>query len=70
MLVIGLTVVHAFYWTDLRMRAPIVPALALIAAGGCGRGGRFRALAGDDTIERPARDEPSEANGDGRDRSA
>jgi hypothetical protein len=30
--VIGLTCVHTFYWTDLRMRAPIVPALALIAA--------------------------------------
>ncbi len=33
MIVIGLTLVHAFYWTDLRMRAPIVPAIALIAAG-------------------------------------
>lgn len=31
-MVFGLMVVHAFYWTDLRMRAPIVPALALIAA--------------------------------------
>jgi 4-amino-4-deoxy-L-arabinose transferase-like glycosyltransferase len=31
--VIGLTLVHAVYWTDLRMRAPIVPAIALIAAG-------------------------------------
>ena len=30
--VLGLTVVHAFYWTDLRMRAPVVPALAGIAA--------------------------------------
>ena len=30
---IGLTLVHAFYWTDLRMRAPIVPAIALVAAG-------------------------------------
>ena len=32
MIVIGLTIVHAFFWTDLRMRAPIVPAIALIAA--------------------------------------
>ena len=32
MLVIGLTLVHAVFWTDLRMRAPIVPAIALIAA--------------------------------------
>ena len=31
--VIALTVVHLAYWTDLRMRAPIVPAIALIAAG-------------------------------------
>jgi hypothetical protein len=30
---IGLTVVHSLFWTDLRMRAPIVPAIALIAAG-------------------------------------
>ncbi len=28
----GLTLVHAFYWTDMRMRAPIVPAIALLAA--------------------------------------
>jgi hypothetical protein len=32
MLMIGLTLVHAVFWTDLRMRAPIVPAIALIAA--------------------------------------
>jgi 4-amino-4-deoxy-L-arabinose transferase-like glycosyltransferase len=30
--ILGLTVVHAFFWTDLRMRAPIAPAIALIAA--------------------------------------
>ena len=30
--ILGLTIVHAFYWTDLRMRAPIVPAIALVAA--------------------------------------
>ena len=33
MMVLGLTLVHAVFWTDLRMRAPIVPAIALIAAG-------------------------------------
>jgi 4-amino-4-deoxy-L-arabinose transferase-like glycosyltransferase len=33
MAVIGLTLVHALFWTDLRMRAPIVPAIALIATG-------------------------------------
>jgi hypothetical protein len=31
----GLTLVHLFFWTDLRMRAPIVPAIALLAAGAC-----------------------------------
>jgi hypothetical protein len=36
--VIGLTLVHTLYWTDLRMRAPIVPAIALIAAGASFRG--------------------------------
>jgi hypothetical protein len=30
---LGLTLVHLFFWTDLRMRAPIVPAIALVAAG-------------------------------------
>jgi 4-amino-4-deoxy-L-arabinose transferase-like glycosyltransferase len=32
MIVLGLTLVHALFWTDLRMRAPIVPAIALVAA--------------------------------------
>ena len=30
---LALTLVHLAYWTDLRMRAPLVPAIALIAAG-------------------------------------
>jgi len=29
---IALSAVHALYWTDLRMRAPVVPALELVAA--------------------------------------
>jgi 4-amino-4-deoxy-L-arabinose transferase-like glycosyltransferase len=29
---LALTAVHAVYWTDMRMRAPLVPAIALIAA--------------------------------------
>ena len=33
LIVAGLTLVHSVFWTDLRMRAPIVPAIALIAAG-------------------------------------
>jgi hypothetical protein len=32
LLLLGLNVVHTFYWTDLRMRAPVVPAIALLAA--------------------------------------
>jgi hypothetical protein len=32
-LLVTLTVVHVAYWSDMRMRAPIVPAIALIAAG-------------------------------------
>jgi 4-amino-4-deoxy-L-arabinose transferase-like glycosyltransferase len=30
---LSLTIVHTFYWTDLRMRAPVVPMIALSAAG-------------------------------------
>ncbi len=26
------TLVHAFYWTDMRMRAPLVPVIALLVA--------------------------------------
>src|SRR5262249_22274687 len=49
MLVIGLTLVHAVFWTDLRMRAPIVPAIALIAAAAHLPRGRLpRVEAGDD----------------------
>jgi 4-amino-4-deoxy-L-arabinose transferase-like glycosyltransferase len=32
MAIIGLSIVHTLYWTDMRMRAPIVPAIALVAA--------------------------------------
>jgi hypothetical protein len=28
------TIAHTFYWTDIRMRAPLIPALALIGAFG------------------------------------
>lgn len=37
-LILALTAVHVVYWTDLRMRAPLVPAIALIAAGAWARG--------------------------------
>lgn len=36
-MILGLTLVHAVFWTDLRMRAPIVPALALLAGFGLER---------------------------------
>ena len=32
LMLIGLSIVHVFYWTDLRMRAPLVPAIALVVA--------------------------------------
>jgi 4-amino-4-deoxy-L-arabinose transferase-like glycosyltransferase len=31
--ILGLTIVHTFYWTDMRMRSPIIPAIAIVAAG-------------------------------------
>jgi 4-amino-4-deoxy-L-arabinose transferase-like glycosyltransferase len=34
MALLALSLVHAIYWTDLRMRAPLVPAIALIVAAG------------------------------------
>lgn len=42
LLVLSITLVHAFFWTDMRMRAPLVPVVALAAAYGatllaCGR---------------------------------
>lgn len=30
--IVGLTLVHTVFWTDLRMRAPVVPAMAILAA--------------------------------------
>jgi hypothetical protein len=32
-MILALAAVHSVYWTDMRMRAPIVPAIALLAAG-------------------------------------
>ncbi len=34
LLVLSITLVHAFYWTDMRMRAPLTPVVALAAAYG------------------------------------
>ncbi|MCG8651653.1 MAG: glycosyltransferase family 39 protein, partial [Pirellulales bacterium] len=36
-LVIALTLVHAIYWSNMRMRAPVIPGLAIIAAAAVGR---------------------------------
>lgn len=36
MILLALSAVHAVFWTDLRMRAPIVPAIALIACQAIG----------------------------------
>jgi hypothetical protein len=33
MIIVALSAVHTVYWTDQRMRAPIVPAIAVVAAG-------------------------------------
>ena len=33
MALIALSAVHCLFWTDLRMRAPVVPAIALVVAG-------------------------------------
>jgi xanthosine utilization system XapX-like protein len=30
----GLSAVHSVYWTDIRMRAPIVPAVAILGSLG------------------------------------
>ena len=43
-MVVGLTLVHTIYWTDLRMRAPVIPAMALIAATGLTRCRRPQAI--------------------------
>jgi hypothetical protein len=33
-LLLGFTAVHSLYWADMRMRAPLMPAIALLAAHG------------------------------------
>ncbi len=43
-LILSFTAVHAFYWADLRMRAPLVPVIALLAGRGV-IGARGRGLA-------------------------
>jgi hypothetical protein len=38
-LVVSTTLVHAVYWSDMRMRAGVIPAVALLAASALSRGG-------------------------------
>jgi len=40
-LILSFTVVHLFYWTNMRMRAPLVPAIALLSIYGWSQIGRF-----------------------------
>ncbi|MFO0959139.1 MAG: dolichyl-phosphate-mannose-protein mannosyltransferase [Isosphaeraceae bacterium] len=37
--ILGLSIVHTAFWTDMRMRSPIVPALALVASTAMARRG-------------------------------
>ena len=39
-LILGFFIVHLVYWTDVRMRAPIVPAVAVLVAAAWGSTGR------------------------------
>ena len=39
-LAISLSLIHSVYWSNLRMRAPMVPALAIIAVASCCKGQR------------------------------
>jgi hypothetical protein len=40
-MLMGLTAVHAVFWSDLRMRAPVMPLVAALAAAGLLAGGRW-----------------------------
>jgi hypothetical protein len=44
--IVALSLVHLAYWTDMSMRAPLVPAIALIAAGAHVKGWWHRRLFG------------------------
>jgi len=37
LVVLAFTAVHTFYWTNLRMRAPLMPFVAIVAAAGMPR---------------------------------
>ena len=42
LLILALTAVHAVYWSNLRMRAPVMPMVAALAAVGfLGRGSKW-----------------------------
>lgn len=50
LLVVSFTLVHLVYWSNVRMRAPIVPAIALLAASSYGTG-RIKECTSLDTSE-------------------
>ena len=35
LLLLSFTLVHTFFWSDMRMRAPLMPVVAMLAATGC-----------------------------------
>jgi hypothetical protein len=44
-LILSFTLVHLFYWSNMRMRAPLVPLIALLAAQGCSQWRRLESSA-------------------------
>ena len=53
-LIVSFTVVHLFYWTNMRMRAPLVPAIALLSVSGWSQLAHFSKI--DRLWKRPERD--------------
>jgi hypothetical protein len=49
---VALSAVHALFWTDLRMRAPVVPAIALVAAWAVGAPRAVAPTPSGDTVQR------------------
>ncbi|MCL4194995.1 MAG: hypothetical protein KJZ87_24860, partial [Thermoguttaceae bacterium] len=57
LLVLSFTAVHAVYWTDMRMRAPLMPVVAMAAAAGLRQlleGGGPRAGGSSFAVTRPS----------------
>ena len=54
LLVLNFTLVHLFYWSNMRMRAPLVPIIALVGAEESGRSGHRLAPVAATRTTRPA----------------